>query len=49
MVYLLLVFGFDIHKPAGVSIGYPSRICNIFGQFDSWGSGKIYQNTGPQN
>jgi hypothetical protein len=29
-------FGFDIHKPPEVSIMYPFRICNNFGQFDSW-------------
>jgi hypothetical protein len=36
MAYLLLVFGFDIHKPPEVSIMYPFHICNNFGQFDGW-------------
>jgi hypothetical protein len=40
MVYLLLVFGFDIHKPPEVSIGYSYRICNKFGQFDGWATTK---------
>jgi hypothetical protein len=40
MVYLLLVFGFDIHKPPEVSIGYLYRICNNFGQFDGWATTK---------
>jgi hypothetical protein len=31
MVYLLLGFGFDIHKPPKVSIMYPFHICNNFG------------------
>jgi len=34
MVYLLLVFEFDIHKPPEVSIMYPYSICNNFGRFD---------------
>jgi hypothetical protein len=41
MVHLLLVFEFDIPKRPAVSIMYPFRICNKFGQFDSWISGKI--------
>ena len=36
MVYLLLVFGFDIRKPPEVKIMYLFRICYNFGQFDSW-------------
>jgi hypothetical protein len=40
MVYLLLAFGFDMHKPPGVSIMYSYRICNNFGQFDGWATTK---------
>jgi len=40
MAYLLLVFGFDIHKLPEVSIMYPYSICNNFGQFDGWASAK---------
>ena len=40
MAYLLLVFGFDIHNRLAVSIMYAFRICNNFGQFDSWTYGK---------
>ena len=40
MVYLLLVFGFDNYKPPEVSMTYPFRICNNFGQFDGWATTK---------
>jgi len=40
MVYLLLVFGFDNHKPPEVSIMYSFHICNNFGQFDGWATTK---------
>jgi hypothetical protein len=33
-------FGFDNHKPPGVSIMYSYRICNNFGQFDGWATTK---------
>ena len=36
------VFGFDNHKPPEVSIMYPYRICNIFGQFDGLASAKKF-------
>jgi hypothetical protein len=45
MVYLLLVFGFDIGEPAGVSIRYTLYICNNINDFDSWTFGKIYGKT----
>jgi hypothetical protein len=40
MVYLLLVFGFDIVEPTEVNIRYTFYICNNINDFDSWTSGK---------
>jgi hypothetical protein len=40
VVYLLLVFGFDNHKPPEVSILYPFHICNNLAPFDGWASAK---------
>jgi hypothetical protein len=42
MVYLLLVFGFDIVEPTEVNIRYTFYICNNINDFDSWTSGKVY-------
>jgi hypothetical protein len=41
VVYLLLVFGFDIGEPAGVNIRNTFYICNNINDFDSWTSGKL--------
>ncbi len=45
MVYLLLGFGFDIHKPPGVSIMYPYHLCNNFGQSNRWTSTKKFHDS----
>jgi hypothetical protein len=45
MVYLLLVFGFDIHKPSEVSRMYPFHICNNFGQSNRWTSTKKFHDS----
>jgi len=42
MVYLLLVFGFDIHKPPEVIIMYPDSICNNFDRFDGLANAKKF-------